>query len=244
MQLTQTNTGLTFKRAIKGAFICSLVVMTALGAIVAGTVTKQREASGDVLLELCKKKANGQWVVIDRAKGKVTASASVLDVAKGKEFKSNLTWDNRSEQGRQISVKQIGEGKATVDPASGEVNLEIPFIINVDGRTLSLTAKLTNQPTTTPVGTVTSKRLEIRGTTLSAGVAGVIEIREPSVVEALLNEPTAGPIVSDNKGMKERPLQPSAPDKKGLKENRPTLTKPAADSVIVVIKAQGSSTER
>lgn len=226
MQFTLTAKSKTSKRVIKRAVICSLIVL-AIGAMVVDALTKQRQVSGDIILEACRKGANGQWEVFDRARGRVSASASVLDVARGKEFKSNLKWEPRSEQGRQISLKQVGEGKATVDAASGEVNVEIPINVSIDGRALSLTAKLTNRTITTPLGTVSGKRLEIRGATLSAGVVGFIEIKEPGVVEALLREPT-----KQQAGLKD----------KGLKNNSPTSTK--AESVIVVIKAQGSASDQ
>jgi hypothetical protein len=252
MQFGQPINRQTSKRVIERAIICSLILLTAFGAIIADTLTKQREANGEVVLELCKKGANGQWTVIDRAKGTITASASVLDVARGKEFKSNLKWDTSSEQGRQISVKQAGLGKATVDIDRGEVTTEIPFNVSVGGQRLSITAKLTNQSTSSPIGTLTGKKLEIIGTKLIAGVAGFVEIKEASVVAQLIKEKNESVTLSTGvkeptSGAKEpapplkgstRPLTGS--NDKQLKNNPATLS--TAESVIVVIKAQGNAT--
>ena len=235
MQTAQTTDRQSSKRAIKRAFICTLIVLTALGAIIAHTLTKQRQASGDIVLELYKKGANGQWEVIDRAKGTLDLSASVLDLAERKEFKSNLKWEPRSEQGRQLSIKESGPGKAIVNTATGEVTLEVPYNVNLDGRTLSLTAKLTNRSISSPVGPLSGKKLEVSGTTLSAGVAGFIEIKEPGLVEHLIGE--------SNQKLKGPARPQTGPNNKDLKNTPPTSTTAGTESLIVVIRAQGSSKE-
>jgi hypothetical protein len=242
MKISQTDTRQEFKSAARRGLACLLIVLTGLGAIIAHTLTKQRRASGEIVLELCKKDANGQWKVIDRAKGTLTLSASVLDLAERKEFKSNLNWEPRSEQGHQISVKESGPGKAIVNTATGEVTLETPYSVTVDGRSLSFTAKLTNKSISTPLGTLSGKKLEINGTSLSAGVVGYIEIKEKSVIDLLLKEPIRSPVVLDKKGVKEPAAAPAVKDKNDLPNNGAIANK-SAESLIVVIRAQGSSKE-
>jgi hypothetical protein len=170
----------------------------------------------------------------------------VLDVARGKEFKSNLKWDARSEQGRQISIKESGPGKATVDIDRGEVTLEIPYNVNVDGRTLLFTAKLTNRSTSTPIGALTGKKLEVKGASLSASVAGYVEIKDPSVVEQIAKEPSqkgkeSNPSAKQpTPGVKEPSQAQLGSNNKGQTSSPPAPAK-TSESLIVVIKAQGTS---
>ncbi|MEP7273961.1 MAG: hypothetical protein ABI882_20840, partial [Acidobacteriota bacterium] len=82
----------------------TLTLLIAFGALVADTVSKQRDASTNISIELYKKGANGQWEVIDRARGQANFSASIAEVASGKELTSAINWSVRSEKGRQINV--------------------------------------------------------------------------------------------------------------------------------------------
>lgn len=217
--------------------------MTAFGAIIADTLTKPRAASGEVVLELCQKTADGRWEVIDRAKGTLTATASVLDLGTSKEFKSDLSWEPRSELGRQVSVKQSGPGKAIVNTATGEVSVEVTYNVSVDGQTFTTAATLTNKSVSTPLGTLTGKKLEIKGTTFSAGLSGTIELKQRNVIERLAKEPAPG-VKQPAQQLKGQPQQQAGSEKKEPKNSTPTSTKATAESLVVVIRAQGSSSER
>lgn len=248
MQTAQITNRHSSTSPINRTVVCSLIVLTAFGAIIADTLTKQRDASGEIVLELCKKGSNGQWVVIDRAKGAATFSASVLDVATGKEFKSNSSWEPRSEQGHQVSIKQSGPGKAIVDPATGEVTLVVTYDASVDGQTFSTSATLTNKSVSTPLGVLTGKKLEINGTTLSAGLSGIIEIKQRNVIDHLVKEPIAEareqPSVAKEQKQNKGQAQQQSGSSTREPKNNPIAAKAPTESLVVVIRAKGSSATR
>jgi hypothetical protein len=229
MRFLQSNKQ-TFARAFKRAGVLSLIVLAALGALAAATLTKQYDASCEIVVELCKKGDNGGWDVIDRAKSGLNARMSILDIAVGnmvnKEVESNHTWQARSEQGRQISVKLAGKARGRLDVASGRAEIDIPFEVNVDGHRMLLDSKMTNQSLTTPVGEVSGKKTVISGATMSGGMVGFNEIKQPNLIAHLLKRKTANEVPRNKDGKTNRSMKP-----------------PALDPLVVVVKMHGHASE-
>ena len=71
----------TFKHVIKRAFILSLIVMTALGALIADTVTKPRDFDGQIKLSICGSDGKGGWVVKDSIAANLRFGFTVADLA-------------------------------------------------------------------------------------------------------------------------------------------------------------------
>ena len=66
MELAQTKTRPMFNCVIKRTLICSLVMLTALGAIVARTLFAERQVNADIEAFLCRKNASGGWDILHR----------------------------------------------------------------------------------------------------------------------------------------------------------------------------------
>lgn len=166
----------------------TLTLLVAFGALIADTVSKQRDATTNVTLEICKKGANGQWDIIDRAKAPANFTASVMDLASGKELTSNVNWSAKTEKGTALNVK-LGRGvKVNLNPQRGLLELDTPFEISVNGKKMMLVTKLTTESISTPIGQLVGKRadLNIQAKTLTAGVVGFGSTKQRDVIDEIL----------------------------------------------------------
>ena len=166
----------------------TLTLLIAFGALIAHTVTKQREATTNVTIEICKKGPNGQWEIIDRAKAPANFTASILDLASGKELTSNVNWSAKTEKGTQLNVKLARAAKVKLDATRGLLELDTPFAVTANGKQTALTSKLTTESISTPIGQLSGKKadLNIRAKTLTAGVVGFGSIKQRDVIDEVL----------------------------------------------------------
>jgi hypothetical protein len=184
MRLIQKVERQTLDRVIKRVFILPLLIIAAFGALVAKAVTGQREASGEVMVELCQKEG-GVWKVIDRMKAAATFRASVAELASGKEARTDFTWTGTSEKGRKLSVRWSGPAKFKFDPARGLLEVNVTFDTSIDGRKINIPAKLTTESLSSPVGQLSGKSASLSNGVLTAGLVGVAFIRERDLVDKL-----------------------------------------------------------
>lgn len=181
-----------FSLKAKKLAAAALITVAAFGWLMA-EAGKQRDASGTLTLELCKKGANGQWEVIDRVKSPVSFSASVLDLAAGKEITSNFSWRGTSEKGLRAEGRMLRAGKVKLDVLRGLLELDLPMEATVNGKKIPLNVKLTSESISSPTGQISGKRAELNGKTLTAGIVGFSVIRQRDLVDELAK-------VGDNNG--------------------------------------------
>jgi len=162
-----------------------LALTLAFGIIVADSVSKQRDASGIITLELCRKGANGQWEVIDRVKSPVNFTASVADLAAGKEINSNFSWRGTSEKGLRAEGRMLRAGKVRLDVLRGLLELDLPMEATVNGKKIPLNVKLTTESVSSPTGQLRGKRAELNGNTLTGGIVGFSTIKQRDLVDEL-----------------------------------------------------------
>ncbi|MFN0109722.1 MAG: hypothetical protein ACKVZH_12785 [Blastocatellia bacterium] len=209
----------------------ALITLTAFSAIVANSLVKERDASTNIEIQLCQKGENGQWNIIDKAKGSANFVASVADLASGKELTSPVNWNITSEKGRRISVKMLRAAKVNLNPTTGLMELEVPLDVTVNGNIkTSFTSKLTTQSLSTPVGQLVGKRADINvnAKTLSAGLVGFNSVKQRDFIQGLLAPGAKLAEQAPARGKKETAIRtPGAVG--GM----------IADEIIIVIKGDG-----
>ena len=169
-----------------------LITFVAFGWLMA-EAGKQRDASGTITLELCKKGANGQWEVIDRVKSPVNFTASVMDLAAGKEITSNFSWRGTSEKGLRAEGRMLRAGKVKIDVTRGLLELDLPMEATVNGKKIPLNVKLTSESISSPTGQISGKKASMSNGALTAGIVGFSVIKQRDLVDELAK-------VGDNNG--------------------------------------------
>lgn len=172
----------------------ALISIAAFGWL-AAEAGKQRDASGTITLELCRKGANGQWEVIDRVKSPVNFTASVMDVASGKDITSNFSWRGTSEKGLRAEGRMMRAGKVKLDPVRGLLELDLPMEATVNGKKIPLNVKLTSESVSSPTGQLSGKKASLNNGTLTAGIVGFSVIKQRDLIDELAK-------VGDNSGSK------------------------------------------
>lgn len=187
MSFNRTSLNLGSRRGLKLSLLAVLTMFVAFGALAASAVFKQRDATVDLKVRLCKKGSDGKWAVIDEANGAVSFSASVADVASGKEVGTSHVWNVRSQKGRQLSIRLQRAGKVNLNVTSGLLALDLPFEVSVDGKKTSFNTKLSTEQITTPIGSLSGKKAEINTSarTLTAAVAGFSVLKQRDLVDTL-----------------------------------------------------------
>lgn len=170
----------------------ALLSIAAFGWL-AAEAGKQRDASGTITLELCRKGANGQWEVIDRVKSPVNFTASVMEVASGKDITSNFSWRGTSEKGLRAEGRMLRAGKVKLDPLRGLLELDLPMEATVNGKKIPLNVKLTSESISSPTGQISGKKASLNNGTLTAGIVGFSVIKQRDLVDELAK-------VGDNNG--------------------------------------------
>lgn len=181
-----------------------LITVAAFGWLMA-QAGKQRDASGTITLELCKKGASGQWEVIDRVKSPVNFTASVMELAAGKEITSNFSWRGTSEKGMRAEGRMLRAGKVKLDVTRGLLELDLPMEATVNGKKIPLNVKLTSESISSPTGLISGKKASLNNGTLTAGIVGFSVIKQRDLVDELAK-------VGDNNGT--RKVEQKAEQKK------------------------------
>mgnify|MGYP000296529734 CR=1 FL=1 len=182
----------------------ALITVAAFGWLMA-QAGKQRDASGTITLELCKKGASGQWEVIDRVKSPVNFTASVMELAAGKEITSNFSWRGTSEKGMRAEGRMLRAGKVKLDVTRGLLELDLPMEATVNGKKIPLNVKLTSESISSPTGLISGKKASLNNGTLTAGIVGFSVIKQRDLVDELAK-------VGDNNGT--RKVEQKAEQKK------------------------------
>jgi hypothetical protein len=166
------------KRCAAGASISVLLIVSLVFATEAG---KKRTFHGRGEFLFCKKGGDGRWEVFDKWTPDLTFKASVTDIAGRQEFTSDGTWSGESEKGHRISFRLSGTGKAKVSLTEGTVEVEVPFAITIDGKSLNESFKATSETTDGATGPISGKRAVIDSTarTLTFAVVGSKQVRVP-----------------------------------------------------------------
>ncbi len=170
----------------------ALMTLAAFGWL-AAEAGKQRDASGTITLELCKKGENGQWQVIDRIKSPVNFTASVMDLAAGKEITSNFNWRGTSEKGLRAEGRMMRAGKVKLDVMRGMLELDLPMEATVNGKKIPLNVKLTTESLSSPTGQISGKKASLNNGTLTGGIVGFSVIKQRDLVDEMAK-------VGDNSG--------------------------------------------
>ncbi|HZS07051.1 MAG TPA: hypothetical protein VFD58_19600 [Blastocatellia bacterium] len=231
MQSTISRFKSTIRRHLRLTLATALAALVGFTVLVADTVTKQREATTEVILELHQKGPGGAWRVIDRAKGPANFTASIAEIASGKELTTGHNWTARSEKGRTINVRLAGPAKVRLDVTSGLLQLDAPFDVTVDGKKFRLNQKLSTESASAPVGQISGKKAQVNVSerSLTAEVAGFSSIRQPDMVERLLHVSEAKKASAETSGKKPDIRSPfTATSSAGI-----------ADELIIVVKGSG-----
>lgn len=232
----------SWKSSTRKLMAVTMLLLVGAGALIADTVSKQRDAMTTVTLELCKKGANGQWEVIDRAKGPANFTASVMDLASGKEMTSAVNWNVKSEKGRQMNVKLARAVKVNLNPTSGLMQLDTPLMATVDGMQIPLNVKLTTESMSTPIGQLSGKKadLNLSTRTLTADVVGFTSVKQRAQIDRLLGVEMAQGKLVDQIKAKEGQRGPGAGNVGNIRT--PGAVGGSAgliDELIVVVKGGG-----
>ncbi len=182
----------TETRKLPKLILAALITVAAFGWLMA-EAGKQRDASGTITLELCKKGANGQWEVIDRVKSPVNFTASVMDLAAGKEITSNFSWRGTSEKGMRAEGRMLRAGKVKIDVTRGLLELDLPMEATINGKKIPLNVKLSTESISSPTGQISGKKASLSNGTLTAGIVGFSVIKQRDLVDELVK-------VGDNNG--------------------------------------------
>lgn len=168
----------SFKRVVKRAFILSLVVMTAIGALIADTMTKPRDFDGRIKLSICGTDGKGGWVVKDSIAANLRFGFTVADLAGGKTIKSDFVWTGRTAKGASFSARLVGQGQASFNPANGAIEQRLPIEVEVNGKKESFQIPLSTERVKTAIGSLSGKRAQINGNVGEMALVG----------ESLLNQ--------------------------------------------------------
>src|SRR5262245_30950262 len=116
-------------RITKKLLLVALIAPVAVGMLIAATLTKQVSLSGESVIELHKKNANGQYEIVDRARGPFNFTVSLNALASGNvmvdEFNSDAVWNLTSEKGRRLRVHLARPAKVRFDSGSGTLTAEM-----------------------------------------------------------------------------------------------------------------------
>lgn len=213
----------TNRKLIRLALLATIAVVVAFGILVADTVTKEREASGTLTVELCKRGQLGKWDVVDRISAPVSISASILDFASGKRIKTAHVWEGRSEKGRRFVVR-AGEGNVDFNPVAGLLALDLPLNFELNGKKFSFNSKISTESVSAPIGQLSGKKAVLQNRTLTAGLVGFSAVKDRRLVDELLNEGIAARSLA-NKGEAKIPDSPARLN----------------EQFIVVVRAEGTA---
>jgi hypothetical protein len=240
MSFNRTSFNLSSRRNLKLAFFAALTTLIAFSALLASAATKQRDASINLRVRLCQKAADGQWTVVDEAKGAFNFTASVADIASGKEIGTNHVWNVRSQKGRQLAIRLQRAGKVNLNAVSGLLALDLPFEVSVDGKKIAFSARLSTEQNQSPIGALNAKKAEINTSarTLTASVAGFTTIKRRDLIDEVARVGEGNKVVVNHeeqiKGKKEGIRVPgSVGGSAGIN-----------DELIVVIEGSGKATAK
>ncbi len=170
-------------RVARLTLLATAIVLSAIGALIADSATKQRDFSGRISVDICRKTDDGKWEVMDRIETNASFSASVLQLASGGEVKTNHVWNGRTAKGRQASVKLAGAGKSKFNLATGELQLtDMPFEVTMDGKKDRFPVKLTTEQVSTLIGDFSGKRAQINGRTARLAMVGTSAPKKTNIM--------------------------------------------------------------
>lgn len=180
MKLADTIRKPRARRALKVVLALSLTLVTALGAFAAKLLFEEHRVTADATLKLCRKNADGGCDLIDQAQGTLNFTATTTGVASG-DVNTSHNWKFRSQKGRQISVSLQRAGRFRLDAANGWLNLDLPFTVEIDGKRLNQSIRLTNESSSTPFGQEGGQKAEIDGRSIIAILIGFTTIKERDI---------------------------------------------------------------
>jgi hypothetical protein len=164
-------------RALKASLALLLILVTAFAAVTAKLLFENHQVNADLTLKLCKKNANGDWDTIDQAQGAVSFTATTTGIASG-DVNTSHNWRFRSQQGRQVNVSLQHAGRFRLDVPDGWLNLDLPFTVEVDGKRINQSIRLTNESISTPFGQKGGQKVEIDGRSVTAILIGLATVKE------------------------------------------------------------------
>lgn len=218
----------TGTRKFPKLILTALITVAAFGWLMA-EAGKQRDASGTITLELCKKGANGQWQVIDRVKSPVNFTASIMDLAAGKEITSNFSWRGTSEKGMRAEGRMLRAGKVKIDVTRGLLELDLPMEATVNGKKIPLNVKLSTESISSPTGQISGKKASLNNGTLTAGIVGFSVIKQRDLVDELAK-------VGDNNGTRKADQKKDSIRTSGVVGGSAGLS----EELIVVMRGDGT----
>lgn len=156
-------------------------------ALIAATFVNSGEATGTVIVEVCRKAADGTWEVIDRGKAPIQCALSYTGAANNAAVSSlpSWSWSLTSEKGRRISATIARGGKARFEASTGLLELDLPIEVTVDGKRERLSYKQTTETLNTIIGPLSGKRLTVSGNSVSGATVGLGILRNRELINHL-----------------------------------------------------------
>lgn len=148
------------RRALKAALALSIILVTALGAFAAKLLFEDHQVNAELTLKLFKKNANGS-MTIDQTRGTVNLTIATKGVGSGAVSTSHV-WRFRSEKGRQVTVSLPSPGRFRLDAPNGWLNLDLPFVVEADGKRYNQSIRLTNESLSTPSAKKAARKPSLR----------------------------------------------------------------------------------
>lgn len=164
------------------ALALSLVLVTAIGALVADTVIKQRDFEGQIKLSICGPDGKGGSEVKDTLSSSIRFPFTVADVASGKTIRSDFIWSGRTAKGASFRVRLVGQGQSTFDPSNGAIEQRLPLELEVNGKKEAFQLLLTTEQVRTQIGPLSGSRVRISGNVGDLTLVGQSFVRQPIVV--------------------------------------------------------------
>jgi hypothetical protein len=168
--VTQRNAG----RIARLTLLTMAVALSLVGALIAESLTKQREFIGKIFMTVYRKTPEGKWEEFDRIETNTRFTVSVMQLATGGKVESDYVWNGRTAKGHQASIRMAGPAGSKFNPATGELRLEnLVFDVTVNGRKDRFSYGLTTDHLSTPVGAFSGKRARITGRTAELRMVGM-----------------------------------------------------------------------
>jgi hypothetical protein len=143
--------------------VALLITLAAVGALIADTVTKQRDFDGQIKLSICGSDGRGGWVVKDTVTTGIRFGFSVTDVANGKTIRSDFVWSGRTAKGVSFRARLLGQGQASFNAANGAIEERLPLELELNGKKESFQLPLSTEQVKTAIGSLSGRRAQING---------------------------------------------------------------------------------
>jgi hypothetical protein len=235
--VTQRNAG----RIARMTLLTMAVALSLVGALIAESLTKQREFIGKIFMTVYRKTPEGKWEEFDRIETNTRFTVSVMQLATGGKVESDYVWNGRTAKGHQASIRMAGPAGSKFNPATGELRLEnLVFDVTVNGKKDRFSYGLTTDHLSTPVGAFSGKRARIAGGAAELAMVGKSVPKKTRLMDIL--DPVAGGRSGKRAGNAGQATEQRAGVTRG--KNAGLVAIDLADEVMMVINGEGRLTAK